>query len=488
MWRNNNPGNLRGSNAAIGKDKDNFAIFPDMETGKQAQHDLLRNKKEYKDNTIKDMIHIYAPAKDGNDVPKYIKDIGDFSGLDVNRKISDLNTEEYDLLLDAIRRKEGAIDKNGNPIGVGVSVPGLSTLRPEPRPQAEAEQPQPTSIQNNSAKQGADASGVLQGGAGSDTLAGGGGTDSPASPAPQSGLVEVKKEPPVDPEIIAMTGMSGSPVTHPGRAALLKPVEKLTQPEMMDMLASAQGDYRGWRAGDPMKAHTYERVQDWHVAMYGDGPQATDGGKPVEPQPIRPIPEMPSPHTTPQGEDLWQATGRMGQKVADAAQGDGIANAVKSLQRGLNILNQANPLPDRSPAYGPATKLGPVAEDGAYGPQTDFALKHATARLGPAKVEDSFALGRFNTFAREAQKSGNADGLEAATHGAFGPLFQTPKIEAGVLQETLNDMGSQAHDDWEPLKVDNWIGPKTTAAFGKVLKSEDADSVTTAFGRGLGLL
>jgi len=152
----------------------------------------------------------------------------------------------------------------------------------------------------------------------------------------------------------------------------------------------------------------------------------------------------------------------------------------KGLQRGLNILNQANPLPGRSPAYGPYTKLGPVDEDGKYGPQTDFALKHATARLGPAKVQDGLALGRFNTFARQAQGSGNAEGLEAATHGAFGPLFRdkddkSPKVEGGVLQETLNTIGPEHHDDWESLKVDDWIGPKTRTAFGRVLQSEDAD-------------
>ncbi|MBF0324217.1 MAG: hypothetical protein HQL42_04020 [Alphaproteobacteria bacterium] len=56
------------------------------------------------------------------------------------------------------------------------------------------------------------------------------------------------------------------------------------------------------------------------------------------------------------------------------------------------------------------------------------------------------------------------------------------------MQETLNDIGPQHHDDWENLKVDNWVGPKTTAAFGRVLQSEDADKLTTAFGRGLGLL
>ena len=314
--------------------------------------------------------------------------------------------------------------------------------------------------------------------------------EAPAMPAPE----QKPSEPLADPKMAAMMEMAGAPVDNPGRSALLKPVEKLTQSEMTDMIHSAQEDYRGWRSGDPLKAHTYEKVQDWHVAMYGDGPQANDGGKPVEPTPIRAIPEQPSPHVTPQGEDLWQATGRLGGKVAEAAGTDGADNAVKSLQRGLNMLGDANPLPTRSAAYAPYTKLAPVAEDGAYGPQTDFALKHAAARLGPGKVEEAFALGRFNTFAREAQRSGNAEGLEAKTHGVFGPLFRdpadakAPKLEGGALQETLNDLGPRGQDDWTPLKVDNWIGPKTTEAFGKMLKTEDADGITAAFGRGLGFL
>ncbi|MBF0327294.1 MAG: hypothetical protein HQL42_19840 [Alphaproteobacteria bacterium] len=311
---------------------------------------------------------------------------------------------------------------------------------------------------------------------------------------PTSAPAQDASEPPADPQVAAMVEMASKPVDNPGRAALLKPVENLTQPEMMDMINHAQGDYRGWRSGDPLKYHTYEKVQDWHAAMYGDGPQQYDGGKPIEPTPIRPIPEQPSPHVTPQGGDLWQATAKIGQQVADAAGTDGYAQAVTGLQRGLNMLNQANPLPKRSPAYAPYTGLGPVDEDGKYGPQTDFALKHATARLGSAKVEEGLALGRFNTFARDAQRNGNPDGLEDKTHSIFGPLFRgsgddkSPKVEGGVLQETLNDLGSRKRDDWEPLKVDNWIGPKTTQAFGTVLADEDADSLTRSFGRGLGLL
>ncbi|MBC7906026.1 MAG: hypothetical protein H7Y60_04650 [Rhodospirillaceae bacterium] len=287
----------------------------------------------------------------------------------------------------------------------------------------------------------------------------------------------------------SLVAMAKEPITAPGRAALLKPVERLTQPEMMDMIHSAQEDYRGWRSGDPLKAHTYEKVQDWHVNIYGDGPQRNDGGKPIEPTPIRPIPEAPVPHVTPDGEDLWQATGRIGETVAQAAQAEG----VKGLQRGLNMLNDANPLPSRSPAYGPYTKLEILDEDGQYGPQTDFALKHATARLGAPKVAEALALGRFNTFARNAQRSGNPDGLEQATHAAFGSLLRSPrdggpKVEAGVLQETLNGIGAQRHDDWQDLKVDNWIGPKTTDAFGQLLRVEDSDALTQALARRMGML
>lgn len=196
---------------------------------------------------------------------------------------------------------------------------------------------------------------------------------------------------------------------------------------------------------------------------------------PSSPSPSDPSPNKPPRTPPPDGGDLWQATAKIGQQVTDAAGTDGYEHAVKGLQRGLNILNASNPLPERSPAYGPYTKLAPVEEDGQYGPQTDFALKHATARLGPAKVQDGLALGRFNTFARQAQSRGNADGLEAATNGAFGPLFRasgddkSPKVEGGVLQETLNTIGPQHHDDWENLKVDNWVGPKTRTAFGRGL-------------------
>ncbi|MGE4280440.1 MAG: hypothetical protein AB7G62_12680 [Magnetospirillum sp.] len=402
--------------------------------------------------TLKDGIKTGDAKKIGENVDFHSGGARNWERLARNRaEAQEISFEEAQRQIEA-DRKAGKFD-----LPVKPEPADLSKMRPEPRPQPEAPQvPEPTPEPE------------IQ---------------------PQSVPIseQKKSEPPADPKVAAMAEMAGTPIANPGRSALLKPVEKLTQSEMTDMIHSAQADYRGTRSGDPLKAHTYERVQDWHANIYGDQPQGNDGGKPIELMPIRPIPEQPSPHTTPQGEDLWQATARIGRQVANAAGSDGYTQAVTGLQRGLNMLGEANPLPNRSPAYAPYTKLGPVDEDGQYGPQTDFALKHATARLGPNKVDEAFALGRFNTFARNAQRGGNAEGLEDKTHSLFGPLFRgasdgkAPKVEGGVLQETLNSFG-------QDLKVDNWVGPKTTEAFNTVLREHDSDDVTRSFGRGLGFL
>lgn len=234
-----------------------------------------------------------------------------------------------------------------------------------------------------------------------------------------------------------MITMASTPVTNHGQSAPLKQTETLTQPEMMDMIRSAQGDFTGIRSGDPAKARLYEATQDWHSHFYGDGEQRLEGGKPVAPAPIVAIPADPAPHITADGNDLWQASARMGSKVAAASDIDGYGGAVKGLQRGLNMLSDANPEIRRSPAWGDYTKQEKVAEDGQYGPQTDFGMKQALARHGEDKVDGALALGRFNVFARQAGQDGNADGLESKTASLFGD-------QAGrSLQKTLNQMGEK---------------------------------------------
>ncbi|MGE5505973.1 MAG: hypothetical protein ACM31L_16245 [Actinomycetota bacterium] len=376
-----------------------------------------------------------------------------------HKRLARNRAEAQGIGLDEARR---SVDEDLRSGKLGKPSPvDLSTLRPEPRPAPEGTAEAPP------AEAEADA-------------------PPEAKPSPEQNAS-------ADPQAAALAEMAAEPVTDPGRSALLKPVENWTEAEHRDAIRAAQNDFTGWRSGDPLKAHLYERAQDWTAYVYGDGPQGFDGGRPVGPQVLRTPPIAPLPHATPSGEDLWQASGRMGQSVLAAADASGLQAAVKALQRGLNLMNDANPLQRPSDAWGPATPLGRLSEDGTYGPETDFAMKHALARLGPAKVEDGLALGRWNGFARQAQASGTPDGLDQATHGIFGPLYRDagadgPKPEAGVLQQTLNDLGGKAFDDWTPLAVDDAIGPKTTKAFGRVLQAEDADTVTEQFGRGLGLL
>jgi len=292
----------------------------------------------------------------------------------------------------------------------------------------------------------------------------------------------------IDSRIQSMRDLAAQPIDHPGKSALLKPVDKWNESEMKDALNSAQGDFTGWKSGDPQKARLYEAVQDWHTNTYGDGPQVLEGGKPVEPSPVKPLNIVAQPHTTPQGEDLWKASSRMGDKLGTIAETDGYEQSVKGLQRGLNILNSTQPLPERSDAWGPYTPQEALKVDGDYGPKTDFVLKDTLARHGESKADDALALGRFGNFADQVKQSGKADGLDQATKDIFGPLYGGSDAPNGVLQETLNKVGGNSIDGWQDLKVDDWIGPKTTDAFAQVMDQTDPEDFIRGFGQGLGLL
>jgi hypothetical protein len=291
-----------------------------------------------------------------------------------------------------------------------------------------------------------------------------------------------------DSRIASMREMAAQPIDHPGKSALLKPVDKWTESEMKDVLNAAQGDFTGWQSGDPLKAHMYERVQDWHSHVYGDGEQQYDGGKPVEPKPVREVSDKPVPHLTKEGEDLWKASTRMGDKLGTIAETDGYSPSVKAMQRGLNMLNESAGQPERSETWGPYTKQEPLKMDGEYGPKTDFALKDTLACHGETKADDALALGRFGNFADQVKQSGKADGLEKAAKDIFGPLYGGSDAPNGVLQETLNKVGGESVDGWQDLKVDDWIGPKTTDAFAGVMENVDPEDFTRSFGQGLGLL
>ncbi len=114
-WRAHNPGNLFPSAISARHNRigstGKFAIFPDYESGHEALTDCLQTT--YKNSSIDDLVAAYAPAKDGNNVKKYIKFLRDKTGVLDDRKVCDFTTEQFDKLWRAIEQiesyKEGIV-------------------------------------------------------------------------------------------------------------------------------------------------------------------------------------------------------------------------------------------------------------------------------------------------------------------------------------------------------------------------------------------
>lgn len=110
-WRNNNPGNIRmtewaRANGAIGVGPGGFAIFPTPEVGRQAISNLLRDGKNYRNNTIEGAISRYAPPSE-NDTASYIKFVTNKLGLPANTKMNTLTDNQRAVIVEAIMKKEG---------------------------------------------------------------------------------------------------------------------------------------------------------------------------------------------------------------------------------------------------------------------------------------------------------------------------------------------------------------------------------------------
>ena len=103
-WRNKNPGALRGSDKSVGR-ANKFAVFASEEDGMVAMKILLRSDK-YCNLSLKAAIFKYAPPHENN-TTKYQSDLKKYTGLDINRKIRDLNEEELERVAQTIKRLEG---------------------------------------------------------------------------------------------------------------------------------------------------------------------------------------------------------------------------------------------------------------------------------------------------------------------------------------------------------------------------------------------
>ncbi|MBF0354379.1 MAG: hypothetical protein HQL43_03980 [Alphaproteobacteria bacterium] len=220
-----------------------------------------------------------------------------------------------------------------------------------------------------------------------------------------------------------------------------------------------------------------ERTMDFYQHRYGKSTwQRGLDGRMVEAKPgITPIVE-PQPAKLPDGRPLLKMLEQLGGKLAPAFDADGMSNATRSMQRGLNLVNG-----DRMPK---------LKEDGCWGPITDFGFKKSVAAHGPARIDEGFALGRLQGIAEKPQQP---EDLAKKTQDILGPLYgslpggrEPEPLHAYALQMGLNEIGPKHVADWQPLKLDGDIGPKTTGAFNQVAETAGPMSLARDFGNWLG--
>lgn len=118
-WRFNNPGNIMalpdaskqkgriGAGTVYNPKENTFAIFSSIEAGEREKCALL--KRKYRNNTISEMMSQYAPETAGNDPVAYSNFISSESGVAKDKKISDLDDNEFGKVVDAISKKEGGL-------------------------------------------------------------------------------------------------------------------------------------------------------------------------------------------------------------------------------------------------------------------------------------------------------------------------------------------------------------------------------------------
>ncbi|WNK00094.1 hypothetical protein L2D14_01390 [Thalassospiraceae bacterium LMO-JJ14] len=259
-----------------------------------------------------------------------------------------------------------------------------------------------------------------------------------------------------------------------GRDELLfKSADQLTEAEALDLGRW----YHDLQSNDPLRTELEKRRRDFYVLNYGNDPAPHDETGRMKPvQPIRQVPEKATPAKSADGSPLADGIRRIAGAVAKRAGKDGLANAAKVLQVGLNLAGQA------------------LKVDGDPGQKTRAGLAATVAKRGAAKTEEAVAMGGFKHMADAGQTPVRAKpGLRDTVEKDVQPLFgaRKPKVAAETLQSSLNDLDAEAAEKRrapkpEPLKVDGDIGPKTEGAFASALADHGADKVTKRYSDDLG--
>lgn len=271
------------------------------------------------------------------------------------------------------------------------------------------------------------------------------------------------------------------PPDDPAHAVMLKAPFTWTEGER-DLAMSTVHDLPD---SDPRRKNIQDGVTRWYKHYYPGNVEWDATGRMIHPAPAFPIPQEPTRVVIPDGRPLEHALERLGRHI-EATSGDAtVPHVVMGLQSGLNIVDMESE--ERSEPM--------LVEDGEFGPRTKGALHRTLVRLGPGRVEEALALGRFNAFARGSADSGDPGELKVTARTIFGPLF--PQARAGdahsmvaqALQDTVNDLAAERADgDDHRIAVDGDIGPETFGAFKRTVATVGPEHLTRRFARNLGFL
>lgn len=285
------------------------------------------------------------------------------------------------------------------------------------------------------------------------------------------------------PEVQSLVRSIKKPPNDPTRTILLKAGHTWTEDERNLAMSIVQD----LPDSDPRRQETQEQVTRWYKHYYPGNVEWDATGRMIHPEPAFSVPKDPTRIVTSDGQPLEHALERLGRHVA-AASGDApVPDVVMGLQSGLNLVD--------TDTGGSGTRRPALAEDGEFGTSTQDALHRTLVRLGPSRVEEALALGRFNTFARQGAASAEPDDLKTTAQTIFGPLFPRGRsgdahaMVAQALQDTVNDFASERPDGVnDPIAVDGDIGPETGGAFKRTVAAVGPEHFTRQLARNLGFL
>lgn len=301
-------------------------------------------------------------------------------------------------------------------------------------------------------------------------------TEPPQETEPQPAEPPLEAEPQPQQEKQSDLGADGQAflerIGQPNQRPALDIATKDPQHWSKDEVDTVIQDYQRYPRPESLNEWLRQQTAEHFKSRYGDVEMIRDlSGRMVERTPSTTTqPNMPVPDLRAAQKNLEA----LSKRFAHTFDADGHSGATKSMQQGLNLLNR-----DQMPS---------LKTDGDWGPITDFTFKKSVASHGTAKVDEGFALGRLQSLAEKPQQP---EDLARQTQNILGPLYGSQEQgddHALALQAGLNRIGPKYQDDWQPLKLDGEIGPKTASAFNSLAGSAGPMALSERIGSVLGWL